>query len=76
MAGVYIAPFPADGLSKAKKAYSAAVLPGMEGTHWPVRKARRKDWPRLMELLRITRLDRVLTVKPTQMEAVRSIEGE
>ena len=32
--------------------------------------------PRLMELLRITRLDRVLTVKPTQMEAVRSIEGE
>jgi anti-anti-sigma factor len=32
--------------------------------------------PRLMELLRITRLDRVLTVKPTQTEAVRSIEGE
>jgi anti-sigma B factor antagonist len=32
--------------------------------------------PRLMELLKITRLDRVLTVKPTQMEAVRSIEGE
>jgi anti-sigma B factor antagonist len=26
---------------------------------------------RLMELLRITRLDRVLTVKPSQMEAVR-----
>lgn len=31
--------------------------------------------PRLMELLRITRLDRVLTIKPTQMEAVRSVEG-
>jgi anti-sigma B factor antagonist len=28
---------------------------------------------RLMELLRITRLDRVLTVKPTQKEAVRSL---
>lgn len=27
---VYIAPFPKDGLAKAKKAYSAAVLPGME----------------------------------------------
>jgi anti-sigma B factor antagonist len=32
--------------------------------------------PRLMELLRITRLDRVLTVRPTQAEAVRSIEGK
>jgi anti-anti-sigma factor len=30
--------------------------------------------PRLMELLRITRLDRVLTVKPTQAEAVKSVE--
>ncbi|MGA2499961.1 MAG: STAS domain-containing protein [Tepidisphaeraceae bacterium] len=28
--------------------------------------------PRLMELLRITRLDRVLTVKPTQKEATKS----
>ena len=28
---------------------------------------------RLMELLRITRLDRILTVKPTQMEAIRSL---
>ena len=28
--------------------------------------------PRLMELLRITRLDRVLTIKPTQKEAVRT----
>ena len=27
------------------------VLPGMEGTHWPFRKARREDWPRVMELL-------------------------
>ena len=26
----YIAPFPSEGLSKAKKSYSAAVLPGME----------------------------------------------
>jgi anti-sigma B factor antagonist len=32
--------------------------------------------PRLTELLKITRLDRVLTVKPTQTEAVRSIEGQ
>jgi anti-sigma B factor antagonist len=30
---------------------------------------------RLMELLRITRLDRVLTVKPTQKEAVRMLEN-
>jgi anti-sigma B factor antagonist len=30
---------------------------------------------RLMELLRITRLDRVLTVKPTQREAIRSLTG-
>lgn len=29
--------------------------------------------PRLMELLRITRLDRVLKIKPTQKEAVRSL---
>jgi len=27
------------------------VLPGMEGCHWPFRKARREDWPRLFELL-------------------------
>jgi anti-sigma B factor antagonist len=29
--------------------------------------------PRLQELLRITRLDRVLTLKPTQREAVNSV---
>jgi anti-anti-sigma regulatory factor len=29
--------------------------------------------PRLMELLRITRLDKVLTIKPTQNEAVNSV---
>jgi len=29
--------------------------------------------PRLMELLRITRLDRVLTIKPTQSEAVNAV---
>jgi anti-sigma B factor antagonist len=32
--------------------------------------------PRLMELLKITRLDRILTVKPTQMEAVKHLEGQ
>ena len=32
--------------------------------------------PRLMELLKITRLDRLLTVKPSQVEAVRSSEGK
>ena len=32
--------------------------------------------PRLMELLKITRLDRVLTVKPSQVEAVRHLEGQ
>jgi anti-sigma B factor antagonist len=29
--------------------------------------------PRLMELLKITRLDRLLTIKPTQKEAVRAV---
>ena len=32
--------------------------------------------PRLLELLKITRLDRMLTVKPSQAEAVRSSEGK
>ena len=31
--------------------------------------------PRLMELIKITRLDRVLTIKPTQKEAVSTING-
>lgn len=31
--------------------------------------------PRLMELVRITRLDRVLTIKPTQKEALATING-
>jgi anti-sigma B factor antagonist len=31
---------------------------------------------RLMELLRITRLDKVLSIKPSQKEAVRSISSE
>jgi anti-anti-sigma factor len=31
--------------------------------------------PRLMELVRITRLDRVLTIKPTQKEALAAING-
>jgi len=30
--------------------------------------------PRLMELLRITRLDRVLSIKPSQKEAIRAME--
>jgi anti-sigma B factor antagonist len=30
--------------------------------------------PKLMELLKITRLDRILTVKPTQHEAVKAFE--
>ena len=30
---------------------------------------------RLMELLRITRLDRVLTIKPSQKEAIRMLGG-
>lgn len=29
--------------------------------------------PRLMELLKITRLDRILKIKPTQKEAIRSL---
>jgi anti-sigma B factor antagonist len=29
--------------------------------------------PRLMELLRITRLDKVLTIKPTQNEAINAV---
>lgn len=31
--------------------------------------------PRLMELVKITRIDRVLTIKPTQKEAVATING-
>src|SRR6478752_284354 len=31
--------------------------------------------PKLQELLRITRLDKILTVKPTQREAVRVFQG-
>ena len=27
------------------------VVPGMEGCHWPFRKARRDDWPKLLQLL-------------------------
>jgi enoyl-CoA hydratase/carnithine racemase/3-hydroxyacyl-CoA dehydrogenase len=27
------------------------VVPGMEGCHWPFRKAAREDWPRLLEML-------------------------
>jgi enoyl-CoA hydratase/carnithine racemase len=27
------------------------VVPGMEGCHWPIRKARPDDWPRLLNLL-------------------------
>jgi enoyl-CoA hydratase/carnithine racemase len=27
------------------------VVPGMEGCHWPFRRARREDWPRLAHLL-------------------------
>jgi enoyl-CoA hydratase/carnithine racemase len=27
------------------------VVPGMEGCHWPFRKARQRDWPRLVHLL-------------------------
>jgi enoyl-CoA hydratase/carnithine racemase len=27
------------------------VVPGMEGCHWPFRKARSEDWPRILELL-------------------------
>jgi enoyl-CoA hydratase/carnithine racemase/3-hydroxyacyl-CoA dehydrogenase len=27
------------------------VVPGMEGCHWPLRKAAREDWPKIIELL-------------------------
>lgn len=27
------------------------VIPGMEGCHWPFRKSRSRDWPKLMKLL-------------------------
>jgi enoyl-CoA hydratase/carnithine racemase len=27
------------------------VVPGMEGCHWPFRKARKKDWPKIVEML-------------------------
>ena len=31
--------------------------------------------PKLMELIKITRLDRVLTLKPTQKESIATING-
>jgi enoyl-CoA hydratase/carnithine racemase len=40
-----------DGASLGFPEVTLPVLPGMEGTHWPFRKARREDWPRVMELL-------------------------
>jgi enoyl-CoA hydratase/carnithine racemase len=30
---------------------SLPVVPGMEGCHWPFRKANHKDWPKLLQLL-------------------------
>ena len=40
-----------DSVSLGFPEVTLPVIPGMEGCHWPFRKARREDWPRLAELL-------------------------
>jgi enoyl-CoA hydratase/carnithine racemase len=40
-----------DSVSLGFPEVTLPVLPGMEGCHWPFRKARREEWPRLHDLL-------------------------
>lgn len=40
-----------DSVSLGFPEVTLPVIPGMEGCHWPFRKARREDWPRLLDLL-------------------------
>ena len=41
----------ADSSSLGMPEVTLPVIPGMEGCHWPFRKARQEDWPRLVKLL-------------------------
>jgi len=40
-----------NGASLGLPEVTLPVVPGMEGCHWPFRKARPEDWPRLLRLL-------------------------
>jgi len=40
-----------DGADLGMPEVTLPVVPGMEGCHWPLRKARPGDWPRLLNLL-------------------------
>jgi enoyl-CoA hydratase/carnithine racemase len=40
-----------DGADLGMPEVTLPVVPGMEGCHWPFRKARPADWPKLLELL-------------------------
>ncbi len=40
-----------DAVSLGFPEVTLPVIPGMEGCHWPFRKARREEWQRLLELL-------------------------
>ena len=40
-----------DGAQLGMPEVTLPVVPGMEGCHWPFRKASTKDWPKLLQLL-------------------------
>jgi len=40
-----------DGTTLGMPEVTLPVVPGMEGCHWPLRKAKRDDWPKLVRLL-------------------------
>ncbi|NIM11993.1 MAG: hypothetical protein GTO45_07735 [Candidatus Aminicenantes bacterium] len=40
-----------DGVDLGMPEVTLPVVPGMEGCHWPLRKARPGDWPKLLNLL-------------------------
>jgi enoyl-CoA hydratase/carnithine racemase/3-hydroxyacyl-CoA dehydrogenase len=40
-----------DGASLGMPEVTLPVVPGMEGCHWPFRKARSEDWPKLVQML-------------------------
>jgi len=40
-----------DGAALGMPEVTLPVVPGMEGCHWPFRKAKQEDWPRLVQLL-------------------------
>jgi enoyl-CoA hydratase/carnithine racemase/3-hydroxyacyl-CoA dehydrogenase len=40
-----------DGVQLGMPEVTLPVVPGMEGCHWPFRKAQSKDWPKLLQLL-------------------------